>query len=44
MAISVSWEALKPNYASDVYIYGDNQFCKISSNNFEVAVGSAIGL
>ena len=44
MAISVPWEALKPNCASDVYIYGDILFCKISSNNFEAAVGSVIGL
>ena len=44
MTISVPWEALKPNCASDVYIHGDILFCKISSNNFEVAMGSAIGL
>ena len=44
MAKLVPWEALKPNSASDLYIYGDILFCKISSNYFEAAVGSAIGL
>ena len=44
MAISVSSETLKPIYASDVYIYGDILFCKISSNKFEAVVGKAIGL